>query len=116
MTFRTFGENGLLLYGGAGKKDEVGDTDFIVISIVNRFIEFSFDLGGGAVVLRSMKPITLGMFLYYFYLYGIRIFFLIHSCVILPTYLYSNSSIIRRVAPSSCEAISSRWSLRARWN
>ena len=75
MTFRTFGENGLLLYGGAGEKDEVGDTDFIVISIVNRFVEFSFDLGGGAVVLRSMKPITLGMFLYYFYLDWMGIFY-----------------------------------------
>ncbi len=62
MTFRTFGENGLLLYGGAGEKDEIGDTDFIAISVVDRFIEFSFDLGGGAVVLRSTKPVNLGIF------------------------------------------------------
>jgi hypothetical protein len=79
MTFRTFGENGLLLYGGAGEKDEIGNTDFIVISIVDRFIEFSFDLGGGAVVLRSMKPVTLGIFLDQFYLYGMHIFHLIDN-------------------------------------
>ena len=60
MTFRTFGENGLLLYGGVGENDEIGDTDFISISIVDRFIEFSFDLGGGAVVLRSTKRVNLG--------------------------------------------------------
>ena len=60
MTFRTFAENGLLLYGGAGEKDEIGDKDFISIAIVDRFIEFSFDLGGGAVILRSTKHVNLG--------------------------------------------------------
>ena len=73
MTFRTFSENGLLLYGGAGEKDEIGNTDFIVISIVDKFIEFSFNLGGGAVVLRSIKPVILGIFLDEFYLYGMYI-------------------------------------------
>ena len=60
MSFRSFSENGLLLYGGVGKDEEIGDTDFIAIAIVDRFIEFSFDLGGGMVVLKSLKQISLG--------------------------------------------------------
>ena len=60
MSFRTFGENGLLLYGGVGEDEKIGDTDFISISIVNRFIEFAFDLGGGMVVLKSLKQVELG--------------------------------------------------------
>ena len=60
MSFRTFGENGLLLYGGIGEDEKIGDTDFISISIVNRFIEFAFDLGGGMVVLKSLKQVELG--------------------------------------------------------
>ena len=60
MTFRTFGENGLLLYGGAGENNEIGNTDFVSISIVDRFVEFSFDLGGGTVVLRSNQRVQLG--------------------------------------------------------
>ena len=60
MSFRTFGENGLLLYGGVGEDEKIGDTDFISISIVNRFIEFAFDLGGGMVVLKSLKQVQLG--------------------------------------------------------
>ena len=60
MTFRSFGENALLVYGGASENEEIASNDFISISIVDRFVEFSFDLGGGAVVLRSMKRIKLG--------------------------------------------------------
>ena len=61
MTFRSFGENSLLVYGGAGENEEIASNDFISISIVDRFVEFSFDLGGGAVTLRSMKRINLGI-------------------------------------------------------
>ena len=60
MSFRTFGDNGLLLYGGVGEDEKIGDTDFISIAIVDRFVEFSFDLGGGMIVLKSLKQIDLG--------------------------------------------------------
>ena len=60
MSFRTFGDNGLLLYGGVGEDENIGDTDFISIAIVDRFVEFSFDLGGGMIVLKSLKQIDLG--------------------------------------------------------
>ena len=65
MSFRTFGDNGLLLYGGVGKDEKIGDTDFISIAIVDRFVEFSFDLGGGMIVLKSLKQIELGNFINY---------------------------------------------------
>ena len=60
ITFRTFSDNGLLLYGGVGEDDDRDETDFISVSIVDKFIEFAFDLGGGEVVLRSTKPVVLG--------------------------------------------------------
>ena len=60
MSFRTFGENGLLLYGGVGESEKIGDTDFISVAIVDRFVEFAFDLGGGMVVLKSSKQVNLG--------------------------------------------------------
>ena len=65
MSFRTFGDNGLLLYGGVGEDEKIGDTDFISIAIVDRFVEFSFDLGGGMIVLKSLKQIELGNFINY---------------------------------------------------
>ena len=65
MSFRTFGDNGLLLYGGVGEDEKIGDTDFISIAIVDRFVEFSFDLGGGMIVLKSLKQIDLGNALRY---------------------------------------------------
>ena len=65
MSFRTFGENGLLIYGGAGESERIGDTDFISIAIVDRFVEFAFDLGGGMVVLKSLKKVELGNAHYY---------------------------------------------------
>ena len=66
MSFRTFGDNGLLLYGGVGEDDIIGDTDFLSIAIVDRFVEFSFDLGGGMIVLKSLKQIDLGNAIHYY--------------------------------------------------
>lgn len=47
MIFKAKGENGILLYSG---HEESGD--FIALSLVNGYVEFMFDLGSGAAVLR----------------------------------------------------------------
>lgn len=48
--------DGLFLYNGQ-KMDRTGD--FISLNLVNGFVEFRFDLGSGAAVIRSPSPILL---------------------------------------------------------
>ena len=47
--------NGLILYNG----NDYPNPDFISIGLLNHFVEFRFELGGGVTVIRSEKPIEL---------------------------------------------------------
>lgn len=47
MVFKANDENGILLYSGHEDRG-----DFIALSMVTGYIEFMFDLGSGAAVLR----------------------------------------------------------------
>lgn len=57
MVFLARGPSGLLLYNGQ-KTD--GKGDFVSLALHNRHLEFCYDLGKGAAVIRSKEPITLG--------------------------------------------------------
>lgn len=48
--------DGLFLYNGQ-KMDRTGD--FISLNLINGYVEFRFDLGSGAAVIRSPSPISL---------------------------------------------------------
>lgn len=47
MIFKAREENGILLYSGHNERG-----DYIALSLVMGYIEFMFDLGSGAAVLR----------------------------------------------------------------
>lgn len=53
--FRTFGEEGVLLYAQGSQ-----DNDFISLCVLNGHIEFRYDLGSGTLVLRSTAKVKLG--------------------------------------------------------
>ncbi|VVC30264.1 Concanavalin A-like lectin/glucanase domain,EGF-like, conserved site,Laminin G domain,Follistatin-like, N- [Cinara cedri] len=57
MEFKSFSDDGILLYD---QQQSDGSGDFISIAIVNKFVEFKYNLGNGAVVLTSLHPITIG--------------------------------------------------------
>ncbi|XP_008185835.2 agrin [Acyrthosiphon pisum] len=57
MEFKSFSDDGILLYD---QQQPDGSGDFISIAIVNKFVEFKYNLGNGAVVLTSVHPITIG--------------------------------------------------------
>lgn len=57
MVFLARGPSGLLLYNGQ-KTD--GKGDFVSLALHNRHLEFCYDLGKGAAVIRSKEPIALG--------------------------------------------------------
>ncbi|GAB1289362.1 Agrin [Apodemus speciosus] len=57
MVFLARGPSGLLLYNGQ-KTD--GKGDFVSLALHNRHLEFRYDLGKGAAVIRSKEPISLG--------------------------------------------------------
>ncbi|XP_052572618.1 agrin isoform X2 [Peromyscus californicus insignis] len=57
MVFLARGASGLLLYNGQ-KTD--GKGDFVSLALHNRHLEFRYDLGKGAAVIRSKEPIALG--------------------------------------------------------
>ncbi|XP_050436691.1 agrin-like [Adelges cooleyi] len=57
MEFKSFSGDGILLYD---QQQSDGFGDFISIAIVNKFVEFKYNLGNGAVVLTSLHPITIG--------------------------------------------------------
>ncbi|XP_059088020.1 agrin-like [Tigriopus californicus] len=58
LKFRTFAHDGLILYN-EGNIDN-GETDFLSLAIVDRYVEFRYDLGSGPVVLRSNSEIVPG--------------------------------------------------------
>ena len=55
MTFRTTNSNGVLLY--AGHQTYI---DFILIRIVNGYVEFRFDAGAGVVIITSQSRVDNG--------------------------------------------------------
>nr|AAX09643.1 mini-agrin [Mus musculus] len=57
MVFLARGPSGLLLYNGQ-KTD--GKGDFVSLALHNRHLEFRYDLGKGAAIIRSKEPIALG--------------------------------------------------------
>ncbi|XP_035316710.1 agrin isoform X2 [Cricetulus griseus] len=57
MVFLARGASGLLLYNGQ-KTD--GKGDFVSLALHNQHLEFRYDLGKGAAVIRSKEPIALG--------------------------------------------------------
>uniref|UniRef100_A0A8C6RCQ4 Agrin n=1 Tax=Nannospalax galili TaxID=1026970 RepID=A0A8C6RCQ4_NANGA len=57
MVFLAREPNGLLLYNGQ-KTD--GKGDFVSLALHNQHLEFRYDLGKGAAVIRSKEPIALG--------------------------------------------------------
>ncbi|XP_011384341.1 agrin isoform X2 [Pteropus vampyrus] len=57
VVFLARGPSGLLLYNGQ-KTD--GRGDFVSLALRDRHLEFRYDLGKGAAVLRSKEPVALG--------------------------------------------------------
>ncbi|XP_030743825.1 agrin [Echinops telfairi] len=57
VVFLARGPNGLLLYNGQ-KTD--GRGDFVSLALHGRHLEFRYDLGKGAAVIRSKEPVALG--------------------------------------------------------
>ncbi|KAM5248760.1 agrin [Ctenodactylus gundi] len=57
VVFLARGPSGLLLYNGQ-KTD--GRGDFVSLSLRDRRLEFRYDLGKGAAVIRSKEPVVLG--------------------------------------------------------
>ncbi|KAM9687274.1 agrin isoform 2-T2 [Trichechus inunguis] len=57
VVFLARGPNGLLLYNGQ-KTD--GRGDFVSLALHSRHLEFRYDLGKGAAVIRSKEPVALG--------------------------------------------------------
>uniref|UniRef100_A0A8C8ZED7 Agrin n=1 Tax=Prolemur simus TaxID=1328070 RepID=A0A8C8ZED7_PROSS len=57
VVFLARGPSGLLLYNGQ-KTD--GKGDFVSLALRGRRLEFRYDLGKGAAVIRSKEPVTLG--------------------------------------------------------
>ncbi|XP_064423963.1 basement membrane-specific heparan sulfate proteoglycan core protein isoform X2 [Latimeria chalumnae] len=57
LEFKPVGPTGLLFFSG-GRKTKV--EDFISVAMINKHIEFRYELGSGLAVLRSPKPLDLG--------------------------------------------------------
>ena len=68
LVFRTFSDEGILLYGDGGRtmpsaapNTPVPENDFISLAIIQGYVEFRYDLGSGVpLVLRSAEPVKLG--------------------------------------------------------
>jgi len=56
LSFRTFSNDGLLVYGGSGGSG----TDYFSIKLEDGHLVFEYELGGGPVVLKSAARVTLG--------------------------------------------------------
>ena len=59
LEFRTFADDGIILYSGSGGADG-GDADFLSVALVDGFVEFRYDLGSGAVSIRSPERVRPG--------------------------------------------------------
>ncbi|GFU18607.1 hypothetical protein NPIL_372691 [Nephila pilipes] len=58
IIFKPYRPNGVLFYNGY-KMDGTGD--FISLNLINGYLEFRFDLGTGAAVIRSEEPLAVGV-------------------------------------------------------
>ncbi|KAG8201453.1 hypothetical protein JTE90_024323 [Oedothorax gibbosus] len=58
IVFKPYRPNGVLFYNGY-KMDGTGD--FISLNLVNGYLEFRFDLGTGAAIIRSEEPLAVGV-------------------------------------------------------
>lgn len=56
MSIKPENGDGLILYNG---QNSFGTGDFISIGLVDSYVEFRFELGGGATIIRSANPIEL---------------------------------------------------------
>ncbi|CAL4063227.1 unnamed protein product [Meganyctiphanes norvegica] len=59
LEFRTFTENGILLYSQQQKE---GSGDFISLSLVDGYVEFRYNLGSGPVVIRSHQQVEISKY------------------------------------------------------
>src|SRR5690606_29833510 len=57
MVIKPTQPDGLFLYNGQ-KMDRTGD--FISLNLVDGYVEYRFELGSGAAIIRSPEPITVG--------------------------------------------------------
>ena len=58
LEFRTFADDGVILYSGSGGGGQ--DEDFLSVALVDGFVEFRYDLGSGAVSIRSPERVRPG--------------------------------------------------------
>ncbi|CAK9818273.1 Basement membrane-specific heparan sulfate proteoglycan core protein [Anthophora quadrimaculata] len=56
ISFKPENYNGIILYNGESNRE---NDDFILLSLVEGYPQFSFDLGSGPAIIRADKPITL---------------------------------------------------------
>ncbi|XP_067139294.1 agrin-like isoform X3 [Centruroides vittatus] len=59
LEFRTFSNNGILLYNG---QTSTGAGDFVSLAIKDGYVEFRYNLGSGPVILRSPQRLQAGRF------------------------------------------------------
>ncbi|KFM77888.1 Agrin, partial [Stegodyphus mimosarum] len=59
IEFKSFADDGILLYNG---QTSTKSGDFISLSLKDGFVEFRYNLGSGAVVLRSLQKVILGKY------------------------------------------------------
>ena len=57
LEFRTFADDGIILYSGSA---DGADADFLSVALVDGFVEFRYDLGSGAVSIRSPERVRPG--------------------------------------------------------
>ena len=55
--FRTLADDGVILYTGSA---DGADADFLSVALVYGFVEFWYDLGSGAVSIRSPERVRPG--------------------------------------------------------
>ncbi|XP_017794098.1 PREDICTED: basement membrane-specific heparan sulfate proteoglycan core protein isoform X2 [Habropoda laboriosa] len=56
VSFKPENYDGIILYNGESDR---GNDDFILLSLVGGYPQFSFDLGSGPAIIRAEKPVTL---------------------------------------------------------
>ncbi|XP_067139289.1 agrin-like isoform X1 [Centruroides vittatus] len=59
LEFRTFSNNGILLYNG---QTSTGAGDFVSLAVKDGYVEFRYNLGSGPVILRSSQRLQAGRF------------------------------------------------------
>ncbi|XP_076481718.1 terribly reduced optic lobes isoform X15 [Bombus vancouverensis nearcticus] len=57
ISFKPQSYDGIILYNDESNR---GNGDFIMLSLVRGYPQFSFDLGSGPTMIRAEKPVTLG--------------------------------------------------------